>query len=52
MQPMVIGIALYLVVQFGIGIAVSRKIASESDYLVAGRNRSATRTAACRRSAR
>ena len=32
MQPVLLGIALYLVVQFAIGIALSRKIAGESDY--------------------
>lgn len=32
-----IGIAIYLLVQFGIGIAVSRRISSEADYLLAGR---------------
>lgn len=37
MQPVLLGIGLYLVAQFAIGIAVSRKIASESDYLLAGR---------------
>ena len=37
MQPVLIGILLYLVVQFAIGVVVSRRIASESDYLVAGR---------------
>jgi Na+/proline symporter len=37
MQPVLIGIGVYLVVQFAVGIAVSRRIASESDYLVAGR---------------
>jgi Na+/proline symporter len=37
MQPVLIGILAYLVLQFAIGIAVSRRIASESDYLVAGR---------------
>jgi Na+/proline symporter len=37
MQPVLIGIGAYLLVQFAIGIAVSRRIASESDYLLAGR---------------
>jgi Na+/proline symporter len=36
-QPVLIGIGAYLVVQFAIGMIVSRRIASESDYLVAGR---------------
>ena len=31
-------IALYLVVQFGIGIWVSRRIRTEADYILAGRN--------------
>jgi Na+/proline symporter len=37
MQPVLVGIGVYLVVQFAIGVAVSRRIASESDYLLAGR---------------
>jgi Na+/proline symporter len=37
MQPVLIGIGAYLVVQFAIGMLVSRRIASESDYLLAGR---------------
>lgn len=37
MQPVLIGIGAYLVVQFAFGILVSRHIASESDYLLAGR---------------
>jgi Na+/proline symporter len=37
MQPVLIGILAYLVLQFVLGIAVSRHIASESDYLLAGR---------------
>jgi Na+/proline symporter len=37
MQPVLFGIGAYLLVQFAIGIAVSRRIASESDYLLAGR---------------
>src|SRR5690349_16450970 len=37
MQPVLIGIGVYLLVQFAIGLAVSRRIASESDYLLAGR---------------
>jgi Na+/proline symporter len=37
MQPVLIGIGAYLLVQFAIGIIVSRRIASESDYLIAGR---------------
>src|ERR1044072_7112324 len=37
MQPVLIGIGAYLVVQFALGILVSRRIASESDYLLAGR---------------
>jgi Na+/proline symporter len=37
MQPVLIGILVYLVLQFALGLAVSRHIASESDYLLAGR---------------
>ncbi len=37
MQPVLIGIGAYLAVQFAIGLLVSRRIASENDYLVAGR---------------
>lgn len=37
MQPVMLGIAAYLLLQFAIGIAVSRRIASENDYLIAGR---------------
>jgi Na+/proline symporter len=37
MDPVLFGIAVYLVVQSAIGIAVSRHIASESDYVLAGR---------------
>ena len=37
MQPVLIGIGAYLVVQFVVGMLVSRSIASEADYLVAGR---------------
>jgi Na+/proline symporter len=37
MQPVLIGIAVYLLVQFAIGMLVSRRIASERDYLNAGR---------------
>jgi Na+/proline symporter len=37
MQPVLLGIALYLLVQFAIGLVVSRRIASETDYLLAGR---------------
>jgi Na+/proline symporter len=36
-QPVLAGIAAYLVVQLAIGVLVSRRIASESDYLLAGR---------------
>jgi Na+/proline symporter len=38
MQPVLIGICAYLVVQFAVGMLVSRRIASESDYLLAGRS--------------
>jgi Na+/proline symporter len=37
MQPVLIGIGAYLVVQFAVGMLVSRRIASEGDYLLAGR---------------
>jgi Na+/proline symporter len=37
MQPVLIGIGAYLVVQFALGMLVSRRIANESDYLLAGR---------------
>src|SRR5688572_28143132 len=37
MQPVLIGIGVYLLVQVAFGIAVSRRMASESDYLIAGR---------------
>ncbi|HJR70600.1 MAG TPA: sodium:solute symporter family protein [Gammaproteobacteria bacterium] len=37
MQPVLIGIGVYLLVQFAFGLAVSRRIASENDYLIAGR---------------
>ena len=37
MQPVLIGIGVYLVVQFAFGMLVSRRIASETDYLLAGR---------------
>jgi Na+/proline symporter len=37
MQPVLIGIGAYLLVQFALGLAVSRHIASERDYLIAGR---------------
>ena len=37
MNFVLLGILLYLVLQFGIGIYVSRRIRTESDYIVAGR---------------
>ena len=37
MQPVLIGIGAYLIVQFAVGMLVSRRIASETDYLLAGR---------------
>ena len=37
MQPVLVGIAVYLIVQLAVGLVVSRRIASESDYLLAGR---------------
>jgi Na+/proline symporter len=35
--PALLGISLYMVVQFGIGVWVSRRIRTESDYILAGR---------------
>jgi Na+/proline symporter len=37
MQPVLIGIAVYVIAQFAVGMLVSRRIATEADYLVAGR---------------
>jgi len=37
LQSVLIGVAAYILVQFAIGVAVSRRIASETDYLLAGR---------------
>lgn len=37
MNTVLLGVFLYLLIQFVIGVAVSRRIASESDYLLAGR---------------
>ncbi|HEX6997884.1 MAG TPA: sodium:solute symporter family protein [Gammaproteobacteria bacterium] len=37
MQPVLIGVLAYLAVQFAIGVLVSRRIASETDYVLAGR---------------
>ena len=37
MNTVLWGILAYLLVQFGIGIYVSRRIKTESDYIVAGR---------------
>lgn len=37
MEPVLLGIGAYLLVQFALGIAVSRRIATESDYVLAGR---------------
>ena len=37
MQPVLFGIGAYLLVQFALGMAVSRHIASEADYVLAGR---------------
>jgi Na+/proline symporter len=36
-EPVLLGIAVYLLAQFALGMAVSRHIASESDYVLAGR---------------
>ena len=38
MSPLVLGIFGYILAQFAIGIVVSRRIATEDDYLVAGRS--------------
>ena len=38
MNPLVTGIAAYIVLQFGIGLWVSRRIRTEDDFLVAGRS--------------
>ncbi len=37
MNTVLLGIFLYLLIQFVIGVAASRRIASEADYLLAGR---------------
>src|SRR5690606_22048241 len=37
LQPVLIGVLAYLAVQFAIGVLVSRRIASETDYVLAGR---------------
>lgn len=38
MNPVLLGVLAYVLVQFGIGMAVSRRIRTESDYLIAGRS--------------
>ena len=38
MTPVVLGILVYILAQFAIGVAVSRRIKTEADYLVAGRS--------------
>lgn len=38
MNPVLLGIAAYIVAQLVIGVAVSRKITGESDYFLAGRS--------------
>jgi Na+/proline symporter len=38
LNPLVLGIAAYIALQFGIGLWVSRRIRTEDDYLVAGRS--------------
>jgi len=38
MTPVLIGIFVYILAQLGIGLFVSRRIATEDDYLVAGRS--------------
>lgn len=37
MNPVIIGVALFIVAQLGIGIAVSRFVRTEDDYFLAGR---------------
>lgn len=37
MNTILLGVLLYLLIQFVIGVAVSRRITSEADYLLAGR---------------
>jgi Na+/proline symporter len=37
LSPLLIGVGAYLAIQFAIGVAVSRRIRSETDYLLAGR---------------
>jgi len=37
MNTVLLGVFLYLLIQFAIGIAVSKRVASEADYLLAGR---------------
>ncbi|MBK8177912.1 MAG: sodium:solute symporter family protein [Planctomycetes bacterium] len=36
-EPLFLGVLLYVVVQLAVGVAVSRRIQNESDYLLAGR---------------
>lgn len=38
MTPVLVGVLAYVAVQLAIGVAVSRRIRSEADYLLAGRN--------------
>jgi Na+/proline symporter len=38
LNPIIVGVLAYVVVQFAIGIYVSRRIRTEADYLVAGRS--------------
>jgi Na+/proline symporter len=38
LNPLVLGIAAYILLQFAIGLWVSRRIRTEDDYLVAGRS--------------
>src|SRR5262245_15727152 len=37
MQPLLIGVALYVLAQFAVGMWVSRQVKTEDDYFVAGR---------------
>ena len=36
-MPALLGIALYMLVQFGLGVWISRRVRTESDYILAGR---------------
>ena len=38
MNPLLVGLVLYILAQLAIGVIVSRRVRSEDDYLVAGRS--------------